>query len=78
MNRVPLEDEDAEEEAMESGSAIAGTTHKCFCDTSRGQDEIPVPTNAVLHGDNPKSSQTARQDSKASMVDGPFGGSKSA
>ncbi len=48
-----------------------------FEDTVNGENEVPQPVDAPVRGDNPKSSETPRSDSRESFVDsGRFGGGK--
>ena len=75
---MPHMDMDMKKDAAATSKATGGADHKCFVDTVRGLDEESLPVDAVLHGDNPNSSATPRQDPKPSMVEGPFGGSKPA
>lgn len=53
-----------------------GSESRCYDDTSRGLDESPLPTDAVLHGDTSTNSSRPKLSNDGMLVDGPFGGKK--
>jgi hypothetical protein len=55
-----------------------GADSMCFEDAANGEDEMPLPSGAQQHGDNPKNSSTAKQGNGARLVEGPFGGKSAA